>query len=185
MFSRLIILLLLISSCAGHKQNRAGEKYRSNYFSGYIISVYGDTLHGRIKSQESYDKKISFIPEGKNNPVQVRASDVRSMKINILQFEKIVVRGKEHLYEKVAWGYYSLFAYHYQRGEVSEDIYYLQTPTGVVRVSEDNFREIASVYLFDYPLLREKILTSELGYRNILDVFRLYNSWKSQNGTAP
>jgi hypothetical protein len=178
-----IAALFTLAGCGSGKRAAGAEKYRRNYFNGYLVTNFGDTLRGRIKSQDEYDSKISFIKEDTDKIVSISSEDIRNMKINILLFEKLTINGKTKMYEKVAYGDLDLFAYHYLRGDVSENIYYLKTPDGPLRITEGNFKIVASQYLYDCPEIREKIITKAMDYDDIVDIFRLYNNCERQKGS--
>ncbi|MES2630130.1 MAG: hypothetical protein V4616_14290 [Bacteroidota bacterium] len=166
---------LLVMACAAQ-----AHKYKRNYYSGYILTNYGDTLIGRVKSDQNFTRKVRFIADNDTlqKTVSIPLADIKLMRLNLMIFEKVTIKGKVKMLEKVAYGYYDLFAYNYQRGEVSENRYILQLPDQVIKVEPKNFREVMERYLFDCPEIRQKIVARQLNFEDTVNIFRIYNRWK-------
>ncbi len=170
-----LLVLLVFSSCA-----QIRVKWRKNYYTGYVVTNYGDTLHGRIKLQHNFTNKIRFVGDNDTaqRPVNIQIADITSMRLNLLIFEKVLLKGKLKMFEKVAYGYYDLFAYNFSRGEVSENRYLLRLKDQTIRVEPRNFKEIMERFLFDCPEVRQKVIAKQFEFNDTIDIFRTYNRWK-------
>lgn len=165
-----------------HLSAQSRKGFRKNYFNGHIVTNYGDTLFGRIKSDQNFTKKVKFISDSDTSQkkVTILVADIRSMKLNLMLFEKVILKGKMRMFEKVAYGYYDLFAYNYQRGDISEDHYLLKLREQTIRIEERNFKDVMERYVFDCPELRQKVIAQQYQYDDTIEIFRFYNRWKSK-----
>ncbi len=99
----------------------------------------------------------------------------------MLLLEKVEVNGKAKMLEKVAQGYYELFAYQYLRGEIAENHYILRLRDRNLDIDEDNFLPTMTELVFDCPEIKQKIIEGSYTYENLIDIFRRYNRWKEPN----
>ncbi len=154
--------------------------YRKHFYTGYLVKNEGDTLFGRIRYQQNFDHIIRYIPDADTLQKAVRVSpmDIKSLKINKDILDKVEVDGKAKMLQRVANGYYQVYAYQYMKGEVPENHYILQLKTGNVKISDYNFDELIPLYVYDCPYLKEKIQARELDFDHTVDIFRYYNRWK-------
>ncbi len=158
-------------------------KYHKKYINGYIVSNYGDTLFGRIKSVQSFTKNIRFINDDDTlqKTKSIAVKNIRTVKMNLMIFETVMYKGKPKLFEKVAYGYYDLFAFKYLRDEQPENRYILKHTDGTTQITELNYEEIAEEFLFENEEIRLKFLNKEVNYTDIIALFRKFNRWKNSN----
>lgn len=156
-------------------------KYHKKYYIGYVITNYGDTIHGRIKEDQNFNKFVKFIPDSDTleKSVRIYIKDITTLKMNLMIFEKVTVKGKLFMFEKVAYGYYDLFAYTYQRGDLQENRYLLKLPEQTIKIEPRNFKEIMEMYLFDCPEIRQKVIARQVNFEDVIGIFRTYNLWKA------
>ena len=169
------LLLLITTGSFGQK-----TFYKRHFFTGYIVKNSGDTLFGRIRYQQNFEHVIRYIPDSSEfqRPVRINPLDVKSLKINKDILDKVDVDGKAKMLQRVASGFYQLYAYQYMKGETPENHYILVLKTGNVRIADYNFDELIETYVFDCPYLKQKISERELTFEHTIDIFRYYNRWR-------
>ncbi len=175
-FSLLLIALFILLSNA----LVFGQKYRKSYYNGHLITRDGDTLHGRIKLRHSFDHKIHFRDENDKFYV-IPSHGIREIKINIMVFGRVKVRGRYHMYEKVAHGYYDLFGFTKATADFIRNYYYIaQGRQDAIEITPGNFKEKIDKYIKDYPELRQRVIMGELTFEDVAYIFRRYNYWKAK-----
>jgi hypothetical protein len=178
-----ISLFCLFWSLSGQAQRKSPP--RRDYINGYIINSYGDTLLGKIKLTQQFKGAVRIIPESDTleRVQRIGLDEIKEVHLNIMLFEKVTYKGKERLFEKVANGYYNLFAFTYLGAEIPENRYLLKLEKEVLEITEGNFMKMAERFLFDNTELREKIFSRKAGFPQVIDLFRQYNLWKVKEKT--
>ena len=178
----LIIGLFLFVNLKMYSQN---EKY----VDGYVVTISGDTIFGKIKksNKESSCNKFKFI-DSKEEKVKFKNTDVFAYKRgNDLFFKKSYERpfvfGKMEGYMKlIIDGAVKLFMFNY----VSQDMngvswgqdYYLEKEGTHILVYKMRFKKSMNTCFSDNKDLVSRIENDELKYLDLEEIVSIYNKDK-------
>lgn len=180
----LIIGLFMVVNLIGYSQNK-------KYIDGYVITVTGDTISGKIKkaNKEVSCNKFKFIDsKGEKIKIKIKNSDVFAYKRGSdlffkKSYERPVVIGKMEGYMKlIIDGNVKLFRFNYISGGMNgvsyyQD-YYLEKEGAHILVYKMSFKNNMIDYFSDNEELINKIENKELKYSDLEEIVSVFNKSK-------
>lgn len=160
-------------------------------YDGYIITLSGDTLRGKIKSIGDIENqsKIRFYAQPKQKTVYT-PFDAKgyTLIIDNKEYEYIFFSRNPHPIFMIKWvdGPVKLYARYYQNFQgAALPYYYTQRNDGPIvefgtfnaGIGSDNFKASASQFFSDCPEILRKITNKEYKLKDIKTVFEKYNQW--------
>ncbi len=176
------------------------KKKKDNF--GYIITLQGETVSGRIKKLKPYGygpkyfTSIKFYKTSNSEPVKYKACEINSCFVDSTLFEGINTNtdyNKCYFLEKAIEGKITLYFKHIaNRATVVSggapinvgsskwirSAYYLKLKDSEKLINlgyGSKFRKTAVIFFKDNPALVEKIKNKELKAKNIYDIIEIYN----------
>ncbi|MGB0166531.1 MAG: hypothetical protein ACPF8V_06715, partial [Luteibaculum sp.] len=143
---------------------------------GFIYTVEGDSLEGRIKVKALYDKKVSYIPDGQKKKRNIPVRKIEAMRINLMQYGKVEINNTPKLLEKVAYGRYNLYAYAQAYKDQVKTFYYFEFDKNeVIQLNRENYLRVLEYYLIDVPEIEKALYNEEVAFEDVVQLVRNYN----------
>lgn len=199
------MLLLILFTFPVFMSNTAGVENVAKVFKkeGYIITKTGEKQNGflLLRRDKTYDEvKIKFI-DFENNKITYKATDIKEFAFRDIQSDEagnrvwkwnyyvskkaeispIPFGPKEVFMEKVVDGNVNLYQYWIQANKNIENPYkrefYLERGDEWVRLTEENYVELASAFFSDNEEISIKMGQVNHRFRHMEKVTQAYNDW--------